>query len=127
SGAPGPKQDDVRIHRLEVFPAAAVLKPKDRLHMIVRAWYSDGHSEDVTRWARFNSTEDLVAAVDDAGQVKVAGHGEAAVTVLYSNLVALSLITSPLPKEIDPAVFARAARNNYIDGLILKKMQALHV
>src|SRR5439155_672284 len=127
SGAPGPKQDDVRIQRLEVFPAAAGLKPKDRLQVIVRAWYSDGHSEDVTRWAKFNSTEDLVASVDDAGQVKVTGHGEAAVTVLYSNLVALSLITSPLPNKIHPLVFVRAARKNYIDGLTLKKMEALHI
>ncbi|MBV9125534.1 MAG: Ig-like domain-containing protein, partial [Planctomycetes bacterium] len=52
SGAPGPREDDVRIERLEVVPAQAVLKPGDRLQVLVRAWYSDGHAEDVTHWAR---------------------------------------------------------------------------
>ncbi len=61
-----------------MLPAAAVLKPKDTLQMLVRAWYSDGHSEDVTRWAKFNSSEDLVAAVDADGKATVAGYGEAA-------------------------------------------------
>ena len=52
-----------------MIPAAAMLKPKDTLQVIVRAWYSDGHSEDVTRWAKFNSSEDFVAAVDADGKV----------------------------------------------------------
>src|SRR5688572_14155472 len=55
-GAPGPKADDPAVTRLEVFPAEAVLKPKDTLQLLVRAWYSDGTSRDVTRWARFQST-----------------------------------------------------------------------
>jgi len=38
-----------------VFPPAAVLKPKDKLQLIVRAWYTDGTAMDVTRWARFTS------------------------------------------------------------------------
>src|SRR5207248_8497909 len=77
SGAPAPRPDDVSIRRLEVFPPEAVLKPADTLQVLVRAWYSDGHSEDVTRWAKFSSSEDLVAGVDDEGKVRVKGHGEA--------------------------------------------------
>jgi hypothetical protein len=127
SGAPGPRPDDVRIQRLEVMPAAAVLRPKDTLQVLVRAWYSDGHAEDVTRWAKFNSSEDLVAAVNADGKVTVAGNGEAAVTVWYSNLVAASRVASPLPNSIDPKVFAQAPRHNYIDELVLKKLEALHL
>src|SRR5207237_7875798 len=41
SGAPAPKADDPRISELEVFPPAAVLKPKDKLQLVVRAWYTD--------------------------------------------------------------------------------------
>ena len=127
SGAPGPKIDDVRLQRLEVFPAAALLKPKDQVQLVVRAWYSDGHAEDVTRWAKFGSTEDLVAAVNEDGLVKVGGHGAAAITVSFSNLVALAHITAPWANKVDPKVFAAAPRNNYIDGLILKKLQELHI
>src|SRR5262249_52627284 len=78
SGAPAPREDDPAIRRLEVFPREAVLKPKDTLQVLVRAWYSDGHAEDVTRWVKFNSSEDLVATVDQEGKVRVAGNGEAA-------------------------------------------------
>jgi hypothetical protein len=127
SGAPGPRDADPAIRRLEVFPAEAVLRPKDRLQVLVRAWYADGHSEDVTRWAKFNSTEDLVAAVDPDGEVSVSGHGEAAVTVWYSNLVASCRIASPLPDPVDPKVFADSPRQNFIDELVLKKLQALNV
>jgi hypothetical protein len=127
SGAPGPRKDDPAIRRLEVFPREAVLKPKYNLQVLVRAWYADGHAEDVTRWVKFSSSEDLVAAVDQDGQVKVAGYGEAAITVWYSNLVASARIVSPLPNQVDPKVFAGAPRANFIDGLILKKLKALHI
>src|SRR5262245_1717983 len=83
AGATGPKDKEPEIKRLEVFPAEAVLKPKDTLQVIVRAWYSDGTARDVTRWAKFNSSEELVANVDQEGKVTVAGYGEAAVRVWY--------------------------------------------
>jgi hypothetical protein len=128
AGAPGPRSDDPAIQRLEVFPTAAVLKPSDALQVIVRARYSDGHSRDVTRWAKFSSTEELVAKVDDHGLVKVAGHGETAVTVWYSNLVGTSRISSPLPGGADVAQrLAQSPRSNYIDDLVNAKLQALRI
>jgi hypothetical protein len=127
SGAPGPRPDAPRIERLEVLPPEAVLKPKDRLQVIVRARYSDGHTQDVTHGAKFNSTEELVATVDAEGHVRVAGHGEAAVTVWYSNLVAAARIASPLPNAVDPKVFAEAPRSNYVDDLVLKKLESLRI
>jgi hypothetical protein len=127
SGAPGPRADEPRIQRLEVFPPEAVLKPKDRLQILVRARYSDGHTQDVTHGAKFNSTEELVATVDAEGRVRVAGYGEAAITVWYSNLVAVAHIASPLPNTVDPKVFTEAPRNNFIDDLVLKKLAALRI
>jgi hypothetical protein len=104
-----------------------VLKPKDTLQVVVRAWYADGHAEDVTHWAKFSSSEDLVASVDGDGKVTVAGHGEATVSVWFSNVVAANRITAPLPNVIDPQVFAAAPRHNFIDNLVLKKLEALHI
>src|SRR6516165_8124708 len=127
SGAPGPKAGDVRIQRLEVFPSEAVLKPKETMQVIVRAWYSDGHAEDVTRWSKFSSTEDLVAAVDENGLVKVSGHGEAAITIWYSNLVAVCRISSPFPNAVAAKTFADSPRHNAIDDLVLKKLSALRI
>lgn len=126
-GAPGVAPTDPKIERIEVFPARATLKPQDQLQVLVRAWFSDGHAEDVTRWAKFSSTEDLTAGVDDAGLVKVSGHGEAAIAVLYANQVALVRIASPLENEIDAKVFTQAPRNNFIDGHVLKKLESLKI
>ena len=127
AGAPGPSANDPRIQKLEVFPPDAVLKPKDMLQVLVRASYSDGHSEDVTRWAKFSSTEDLVAGVDDGGLVQVKGHGESAITVGFGNLVASTRIASPLPNSVDPKVFAQSPRHNFVDALVLKKLEALRI
>jgi Protein of unknown function (DUF1553)/Protein of unknown function (DUF1549) len=127
SGAPGPKPDDPKVRGLEVFPAAAVLKPKDRLQVIVRASYTDGTSRDVTRWAKFSSSEDLVAGVNESGLVTVAGHGEAAITVWFSNHVVANRIVSPLSNVVARSVFEKAPRYNFIDDLVLKKLQTLRI
>jgi Protein of unknown function (DUF1553)/Protein of unknown function (DUF1549)/Bacterial Ig-like domain (group 2) len=127
SGAPGPSPKDARITRLDLFPTHARLRPKDQLQFVVRARYSDGHTEDVTRWARFGSTEDLVAAVDDAGLVKVNGHGEAAITVLFANLVASARIVSPYDAPLDDKVFAASPRHNFIDEHVLARLRSLRI
>jgi hypothetical protein len=127
AGAPGPRPDDPRIRSIEVLPRAAMRKPKDTLQLVVRARYSDGRVADVTRWAKFQSSEDLVAGVSAAGKVTVAGHGEAAVSVWCSNVVATCRVTVPLPNKIDPKAFAAAPRNNYIDDLVVKKLAALRI
>src|SRR6266852_5689118 len=127
SGAPGPKPDDPQIQRLEVFPPVAVLQPKEKLQVLVRAWYSDGRSKDVTHWTKFSSNQDLVATVDQEGKARVAGYGEAAITVWFSNRVAACRIVSPLPNQVDAKIFATAPRLNFIDDQILKKLEALHI
>ena len=125
AGAPGPKETDAELVRLEVFPPAALLKPKDKLKVVTRAVYSDGTTEDVTRWAKFGSSEELVAAVDEHGAVSVNGHGEAAITVNFGTRVATVTVTSPFDNAVDPAVYAKSPRNNFIDELVLKKLELL--
>lgn len=127
AGAPGPADDDSRVTRLEVYPDAVTAKAGDKQQVLVRAHYSDGHSEDVTRWARYASTQDLVAGVNDAGLVNVAGNGEASINVSFSNFVAFARVTSPLPNPIDPRVLAESKRNNFVDELNLKKLETLRV
>ena len=56
AGAKGPRDDDARLQRLEVTPAAATLKPKDTLNVTVKAHYSDGRAEDVTRSTSRNTS-----------------------------------------------------------------------
>jgi hypothetical protein len=127
AGAPAPKEADAKLDRIEVYPPAALLKPKDTLNVVVRATYSDGTLEDVTRWAKFGSSEELVATVSDEGKVTVAGHGEAAVTVNFGTKVATLSVTSPFPNTIDAATFAKSPRLNFVDELVLKKLELLRL
>src|SRR5262245_20153613 len=127
AGAPGPRADDVAIERIEVSPRETVLKPGDKVQVLVRAWYSDGHSADVSHWSKYSSSEELVAGVDDEGRVTVPGHGEAASTVWYANQAAAARIVSPLPDPVKPQVFAQSPRKNFIDDLVLKKLELLRI
>lgn len=126
-GAPGPHASEPKLVAIEAFPARAILPREDQIQAVVRAKYSDGRTLDVTRWVKYASTADLVASVDDQGLIKVSGSGEAAITVLFANQVALIQITSPFENKIDGEVFDKSPRRNFIDNLVLKKLKALNI
>jgi hypothetical protein len=127
AGTPAPADWDPSMTRLEIFPAAARLKPGDEQPLVVRAHFSDGHAEDVTRWVKFSSNEGAVASVNDDGVAKVQGAGEAAISAWYLSKIVTARITSPFPNHIDAAAYARAPRANFIDGLVLTKLAELNI
>ena len=127
AATPAPKAEDPRLERLEVLPAGAVLVPGDRQQLLVRAHFTDGHTEDVTRWAKYVSTNLPVAQVGTTGEVEVMGHGEGAVTAWYLSQVAVATITSPFPGQLPPETFTSAPRRNFIDELVLAKLEALNI
>jgi hypothetical protein len=127
AGTPPPSKDDPRVASLRVFPDAALLRPGQRQQFLVQAVLSDGRVEDVTRWAKFASTDDTVARVDDAGEVKVEGHGEASVSVWYASLVARATITSPFETPVGAKTFRDAPRNNPVDEKNLGKLASLRI
>jgi hypothetical protein len=127
AGAPPPSDSDPRVQRLEIFPASAWLEPAAEQQILVRAVYSDGHAEDVTRWVKFSSTDSGVAAVDDFGKVKMLGSGEAAITVWYQSRVGFARLGVPYPNQIAAEVFRSSPRHNYIDDLVIRKLESLHI
>ena len=127
SGVPAPEEWDPVLTRLEVFPPEVRLQPGDNQRMLVRAHFSDGHAEDVTRWAKFASSDGAVASVGEDGLVKVEGAGEAAVSAWYLSRLVTARITSPFAHRFDPAVYTRAPRANFIDALVLAKLEELNI
>ncbi|HET6882172.1 MAG TPA: DUF1549 and DUF1553 domain-containing protein, partial [Pirellulales bacterium] len=127
AGTPPPMTDDARLERLEILPAASVLKPEMQQQLIVLAHFNDGHVEDVTRWAKYTSTNESVAQVGESGQVKVMGYGEGAITAWYLSRVVTATISSPYPMPVPSEVFAKAERRNFIDELALAKLASLNV
>ncbi len=122
AGAHGPQDDDPRIVRLELLPRASVVQPGAQQQLIVRAHFSDGRVEDVTRWARYTSTNESVATVGDQGLVQVAGQGEAAIKAWYLSQNVIATVSVAYDQQVDPAVFAKAPRRNFIDELVLAKL-----
>jgi len=127
AGAPGPRKDDPRITRLEVLPPAALLKPGDAQQLAVRAHFSDGHSADVTRWAKFNAANTSVATVDDFGRATVSGNGETTVSAWYLSQLAIITVTSPYTNKVDSRLFTKAPRRNFIDDLVMEKLRELNL
>ncbi len=127
SGTPGPKADDPRIVRVEVAPQHALLKPGTGQQLTVRAHFSDGHNEDVTRWAKYTDANSSVTQVDENGDVKIMGYGEGAVTAWYLSRIAIATITVPYDNKVDEETFAQAKRRNFIDQLALEKLQSLNL
>jgi Protein of unknown function (DUF1553)/Protein of unknown function (DUF1549)/Bacterial Ig-like domain (group 2) len=127
AGAPAPAESDPELTRLEVFPASARLAPGARQPLVVRAYFSDGHAEDVTRQVKFTTNEGSVASVDEWGTVIVNGRGEAAISAWYLSGLATARIASPFPDRIDPGVYTRAPRANFVDDLVLAKLAELNI
>lgn len=127
AGAPGPSTKDPDVVALEVFPSAATLRAGAEQQLVVRAKYSDGHIDDVTRWVKYSSNNEGVASVDDWGRVKMNGSGEAAVTLWYSSRVLYSRLTVPYDNQITADVYTKFPRANYIDDLVLDKLKKLNI
>lgn len=127
SGAPAPSEDDPRVEQVEVLPEAVVLKQGGKQRLLVRAHYSDGRVKDVTRWARFESTNAAVAAVDGSGTAEVIGHGEGAITAFFDSKIAITTITSPYPHELAEDAFADFTPRNLIDELVAAELKRLNV
>lgn len=127
NGLNAPHENDPKIVKLDVTPQAATLTNGAETQLRVRAHYSDGHAEDVTRWVKYSTADAGIASVDEDGKVKISGHGETAISLWYQSNVAFARIANPFPYAINPEVFATAPRHNFVDELILKKLQTLRI
>lgn len=126
-GAQPPRSEDARITRLEILPELTTLQPGASQQLLVRAHFSDGSVQDVTRWAKYTDANASVTAVNDTGKVTVLGHGEGAITAWYLSRIAIATVTVPYTNKVGAAVFAKAPRRNFIDDLALAKLKELNL
>lgn len=127
AGTPGPKTNESTITHIEVLPERVVLQPGQSQRLNVRASFTDGHTEDVTRWVKYSAANNAVTQVDDDGAVRVVGCGEGAITAWYLSRIAIATITVPHTNAVSSDLFAQAPRRNFIDELVLEKLQALNI
>src|SRR2546428_13989536 len=55
------------------------------------------------------------------------GQGEGAITAWYLRRIAIGTITVPYTNTISPEIFAQAPRRNFIDEMVLEKLQSLNL
>ena len=127
SGAKGPSAGEAVPVGIDLYPKSILgtLKSKDRLIVVAR--YADGHTEDVTQWAKFVSSEEQVATVDEDGVVTVAGSGVSGLSVVYGTSVATATVTVPYANRLESSAFAKRPGQSFIDGHILDKLAELNL
>lgn len=127
AGTPAPTAQDARIERIEILPHNVVLHKNDKQQLLVRAHFTDGRIEDVTRWTLFTSANESAVQVDKEGLATTVGYGEGAVTAWYLSKVTTASIAVPQQTPIATDVFAKSPRNNFIDELVVSKLQSLGI
>src|SRR5262249_3431671 len=97
-----------------------------RQQLRVVARYSDGREADVTAHARFQSNNDGLASVSAGGLVSAGDvPGDVAVMASYMNAVDVFRALVPRSERIEP--YPAVAENNFIDGLVFRKLRQLNI
>ena len=126
-GAPGPQAEDAKLVAVEVLPKAMELRAGTKQRLLVQARYADGRVEDVTRWAKFSSSNEVVAEVDEDGNVSVIGNGKGAIVAWFASRLAISSIISPYKASASEVAYQDFKPVNVIDEVLLDEWKALQL
>jgi hypothetical protein len=123
AGMPRGKPSDPTVTGISVFPDHRLLTRRNKQQFAAYAHYSDGHVEDITRRAQYESNETEIATVSASGLVSTLGmSGEAAVMARYLGHVATFRATVPLGVPIPAYAFEP---RTIVDQPVQKKWQQL--
>ncbi|MCS6850397.1 MAG: DUF1549 and DUF1553 domain-containing protein, partial [Gemmataceae bacterium] len=107
---------------LEVWPAKRLMVPGENQQILVKATWSDGRSEDVTRTAQYDSLNDAVAEVTADGLITAKERGETHIMVRFCGQATVVQVTLPFSQL---AEYPELPRNNFIDDLCIAKWRDL--
>ena len=125
AGFPGPNPADPKVSKLELGPAAAVLKPGETVPLAATATFADGSKKDVTWLTKFESNDAAYVEVSPAGKAKALRNGATAVRAMFQVEVAVTLLSMPYDRPVDAARFE--GRNNFVDDHVQAKLRELRI
>jgi Protein of unknown function (DUF1553)/Protein of unknown function (DUF1549) len=122
---PDPENTPALVGLMITPPGRILDDPARDQQLVVRARFQDGSTRDVTRMARYGTTDTAIASVDDEGRVVKKKRGETTILVSYEHLVATVrlIFREPVPglAWVDPT------ENNFIDGHVFAKLKLLQI
>ncbi|GIX00767.1 MAG: S-layer protein [Pirellulaceae bacterium] len=124
AGAPRRRPNEPRLVGIRLAQGQFILAAGETARLRVEAEYDDGSRRDVTHLADYLSNDAVVVAVDEHGKL-IAGPlpGETAVMARFRNQIDVAQVVIPFRTRQDPEVYNALPRNNFIDELVLAKMQ----
>lgn len=127
TGMPYGNPDDPRVERIEVIPAQRRIERGDSQQLSVVAHYSDGHMEDITHTAQYESNNGDLAEVDAHGFVQIGEQsGDVSVMARYQGNVTVFRASIPLGVDIsEVAQWPESA--NLVDDWVFAKLQTLGI
>jgi hypothetical protein len=123
-GAPGPMNETPEVTQLAVTPSRRIAAAGDKQQLRVEAAYSSGVVRDVTAWAKFDSMDEGMLAVDERGLVTVSGQGQAPIMIRFEGHAATAMFLVPYGSS---AELAGWQSNNLIDELAAAKFRELGI
>ena len=127
AGAKSVDTDSPKFVKLEVTPSEIQFtKDGEETQITAVAVWSDGKREDVTPLCRFNSNDDVIAAIDANGLVKSGQTGDTHIVVNYdAGVVPIPVIRPVSDKTGDK--YPQIDTPTKIDELIVQKLRKLGV
>jgi len=130
AGARGPNASEPELVRLEMLPESVQLARGAEELVSVRAHYSNGRVEDVTRWAKFSSSDESIALVNENGKLKILGPGEGAIVAWFASRIVSARVRVPFPENLAQRpslqeIQSQLGRANEIDDHVAAQLFAL--
>lgn len=123
-GAPIGSDSDPRIVAIRLNPQVAQLGMKQTQPLRVIATFTDGYEKDVTDLATFQSNNEGLARVDDAGLVTI-GSAPGDVAIMASYLGAVDVFRALVPGQAESISDVGMVDANVIDQLVHAKLRQL--
>jgi hypothetical protein len=122
---PGPNKNEAKVSKLELTPAAQVLKLGEEVQLVATATFADGTKRDVTWLTKFDSNDPAYLSVSSGGKAKALRNGASAVRAMYLTEVAVTVFAMPFDRPVDETRFQAA--NNFVDGHVFAKLRELRI
>jgi hypothetical protein len=126
AGLPFGSAADPRVVSIEVTPREQQLAMRGRQPLRVIGTFSDGRKEDVTRHARFQSNNEGLGIVDEAGLV-TAGESPGEVAIMASYMGAVDVFRALIPRPEKIEQYPSLPEYNFIDPLVWAKLRKLNI